>query len=151
MRVLIRPASRGELPVLRSMLAEQGVYHQDFEARLRHLLVAQNNGRVIGCVGLETVDEIGIIRALVVASEFRGEDIDAQLLENILDYARLNDLKHVYTFVSSGAASLEEIGFKAVPREEVDPRLMSLPNIDEIYPESAQCLVKQIRPLTDLS
>jgi len=150
MRVLIRPAIRSELAGIREFLASQNLPHERFEDRLSHLLVAQSEGMVVGCVGLELLERMGIIRILAVKPDFRQEDIDRQLIEHILDYARLANLEEVYAFTSSLSPYLEELGFKVVDREELPSKIRELPDLKALYPEDALCLRLEIGRLTTL-
>ena len=150
MRVLIRPAGRNELAGIRELLASQNLPHERFEERLSHLLVAQSKGTVVGCIGLELLDRMGIIRVLAVEPGFQEEDIDRQLIEHILDYARLANIEEVYAFTSSLSPYLEELGFKAVNREELPPEIKELPDLNVLYPETALCLRMKIKRITEL-
>lgn len=150
MRVLIRPAIRSELAGIRQLLASQDLPYERFEERLSHLLVAQSEGMVVGCVGLELIDRMGIIRVLAVEPDFQEEDIDRQLIEHILDYARLANLEEVYAFTSSISPYLEELGFKVVDREELPARIKELPDLETLYPEGSLCLRLEIGRMTGL-
>jgi len=150
MRVLIRPAGRNELAGIRELLASQNLPHERFEERLSHLLVAQSEGTVVGCIGLELLDRMGIIRVLAVKPDLQGEDIDRQLIEHILDYARLANIEEVYAFTSSLSPYLEELGFKVINRDELPSEIKELPDLNVLYPETVLCLRMKIKRITEL-
>lgn len=150
MRVLIRPAGRSELKEVRELLMSLELPYEGFVERLIHLFIAQNKGRVIGCVGLESFDKLGLIRVLAVHPDFQDEDVGRQLMEHILDYARLNNMREIYAFAPSLSPYLEDLGFRVIDKEEIDSRIRELPDFETLCPETASCLKLTIERITDL-
>lgn len=137
MRVLIRPAGRSELEGVRELLKLRGLAHEGFEKRLSHLLVAQSGGDLAGCVGLEDHGGIGLVRVLAVHPDYEEEGIDRQLIEQIIDYARLSNMRELYAFADALHPYLEELGFRRIDPDQLPPRIRELPDFDQLCSEGS--------------
>jgi len=150
LRVLIRPAGRSELEGVRELLKSRGLPHERFEKRLSHLFIAQSGGDLAGCVGLEDHGGIGLVRILAVHPDYEDEEIDRQLIEHIIDYARLSNMRELYAFADALHPYLEEVGFKQIGPDQLPPQIRDLPDFDQLCPEGSVCLKLEIGRISSL-
>src|SRR5260221_3113733 len=77
---------------------------------------------LVGCVAVETVGDVALLRMLAVAPERRGEGLGYVLVEAATDRARIQGVRHLY-LVTDGAQGYfgEKLGFATVDRKDVDP------------------------------
>jgi N-acetylglutamate synthase-like GNAT family acetyltransferase len=80
------------------------------------------NNPIVGCVAVETVGDVALLRMLAVAPERRGEGLGFVLVEGAEGRARAQGVKQLY-LVTDGAQGYfgEKLGFAAVDRKEIDP------------------------------
>jgi N-acetylglutamate synthase-like GNAT family acetyltransferase len=78
----------------------------------------------VGCVALEVMEDVALLRMLAVAPERRGEGLGYLLVETATERARARGVKHLY-LVTDGAQGYfgEKLGFAAVDRKDVDHKI----------------------------
>jgi amino-acid N-acetyltransferase len=89
--------------------------------RFGNFLVVRDMGRLVGLCGLEVHGVDGLLRSLVVDSEYRTEGIGTLLLEGTLALAAKMGLGSVYALTTSAREYLLSRGFSDVPRDEAPP------------------------------
>jgi N-acetylglutamate synthase-like GNAT family acetyltransferase len=74
----------------------------------------------VGCVAIEMVGDVALLRMLAVAPERRGEGLGYVLVEAATDRARSQGVRHLY-LVTDGAQGYfgEKLGFAAIDRKEI--------------------------------
>jgi UDP-N-acetylmuramate: L-alanyl-gamma-D-glutamyl-meso-diaminopimelate ligase len=77
---------------------------------------------LVGCVAVENVGDVALLRMLAVAPERRGEGLGYVLVEGATDRARAQGVRQLY-LVTDGAQGYfgEKLGFLVVDRKDVDP------------------------------
>ena len=75
---------------------------------------------LVGCVAVEVVGDVALLRMLAVAPERRGEGLGYVLVETATERARSQGVRHLY-LVTDGAQGYfgEKLGFEAIDRKEV--------------------------------
>ena len=82
------------------------------------------NAPLVGCVALEVIDDVALLRMLAVAPERRGEGLGYLLVETATERARNQGVRNLY-LVTDGAQGYfgQRLGFAVVDRKDVDPRI----------------------------
>jgi UDP-N-acetylmuramate: L-alanyl-gamma-D-glutamyl-meso-diaminopimelate ligase len=77
---------------------------------------------LVGCVAVENVGDVALLRMLAVAPERRGEGLGFVLVEAAENRARIQGVRQLY-LVTDGAQGYfgEKLGFQAIDRKDVDP------------------------------
>ena len=85
---------------------------ENIRASLQDWLVAEMDGRVVGCVSLVTFNPtLCEVRSLAVDPSARGHGLGTQLVEAAIDLAHSRDIDNVLT-LTRAAHLFEQIGFK---------------------------------------
>jgi UDP-N-acetylmuramate: L-alanyl-gamma-D-glutamyl-meso-diaminopimelate ligase len=76
---------------------------------------------LVGCVAVENVGDVALLRMLAVVPERRGEGLGFVLVEAATERARAQGVKQLY-LVTDGASGYfgEKLGFAAIDRKDVD-------------------------------
>jgi N-acetylglutamate synthase-like GNAT family acetyltransferase len=79
---------------------------------------------LVGCVALEVMDDVALLRMLAVVPERRGEGLGYLLVETATDRARGRGVKRLF-LVTDGAQGYfgERLGFTVIDRKDVDPKV----------------------------
>jgi UDP-N-acetylmuramate: L-alanyl-gamma-D-glutamyl-meso-diaminopimelate ligase len=79
---------------------------------------------LVGCVALEIIDDVALLRMLAVAPERRGEGLGYLLVETATERARNQGVKHLY-LVTDGAQGYfgQRLGFAIVDRKVVGAKI----------------------------
>lgn len=78
--------------VIKHLLAEVNLPHENLSNHLHNFLLAKSNDTLIGVVGLEVLGKFGLLRSLAVASPYCGRGIGKLLHEKILTHAHLQGI-----------------------------------------------------------
>jgi UDP-N-acetylmuramate: L-alanyl-gamma-D-glutamyl-meso-diaminopimelate ligase len=124
----VMPA-RGEHKVkIAHLLDRVGMLHPVLDQFWPSYLVIQGehteapDDPLVGCVAVENVGDVALLRMLAVAPERRGEGLGFVLVEAATERARAQGVKQLY-LVTDGAQGYfgEKLGFAAIDRKDVDP------------------------------
>ncbi|HIE05056.1 MAG TPA: N-acetyltransferase [Candidatus Latescibacteria bacterium] len=92
-------------------------------SHIRDYMVAEVDGRVVGCGALEVVwGGLGEVRSLAVEEGMRGLGIGRALVEHLLEDARRLGLDKVFalTYIED---FFEQFGFRRVPKESLPHKI----------------------------
>jgi amino-acid N-acetyltransferase len=140
MKPKIRAARREELEVVLSLLERSDLPPDGVHEHLAGFLVAESQGQILGTVGLEIYDSVGLLRSLAVEPAEQGSGLGARLVESVLDEAREKNLEAVYLLTTTADRYFPRFGFERLAREEVDPRLDASKELQGACPQTAFCM-----------
>jgi len=99
---------------------------QPVQGALNHLsnfMVATENGRIVGALGLEIYGDIGLLRSLVVASNMRGRSIAKRLIKRMIERCKSKQLSALYLLTGNADALFVRYGFEKMPRADMPTKL----------------------------
>jgi N-acetylglutamate synthase-like GNAT family acetyltransferase len=108
------------------------------------LLVADAEGELVGCAGLEIYGSVGLLRSAVVASSRRGEGLGVALTRRLLDEAAARGLARVYLLTETAAGFFERLGFARIDRDAVEDAVRASTEFAHLCPASAQAMVREV-------
>lgn len=130
---LVRPAAIADVPEIHHLLeiySSQGnLLPRSMSELYRHLrdfFVVDIDGRPVGCGALEIFTEnLGEVRSLVVADEYKGRGFGRMLVERIVEEARVIGLKRIMalTYVPE---FFHKLGFQTVPKDTLPEKVWSV-------------------------
>jgi amino-acid N-acetyltransferase len=138
--VTIRKARAGELSKMLTLIEHAELPAAGVQDHLSHFLVAEDENGLLGTVGLEVYERVGLLRSLAVNSNIRRKGLGARLVESVLDLAREKKLEAVYLLTTTAAGYFPRFGFESISRGEVDPRLNASEELRGVCPQSAVCM-----------
>jgi UDP-N-acetylmuramate: L-alanyl-gamma-D-glutamyl-meso-diaminopimelate ligase len=125
----VRPARLQDKPAISQLLNRVGISHPLLQQFWPFYLVipAPAGGAadaVIGCVCIERVEDVALLRMLAVTPERRGEGLGYLLVDTAANKARAEGVRRLY-LVTDGAQGYfgEKLGFEAIDRKDVDPAI----------------------------
>jgi N-acetylglutamate synthase-like GNAT family acetyltransferase len=92
----ITPATAAGLAPILSLLSDSRLPTSGVEEMAETLVVARQDGRVIGCAGLELYGNAALLRSVAVATPARGTGLGRALTRGALDLARERRVRRVY-------------------------------------------------------
>jgi UDP-N-acetylmuramate: L-alanyl-gamma-D-glutamyl-meso-diaminopimelate ligase len=106
-----------------NLLDRVGIAHPVLEQFWPYYLVIPGEddaAPLVGCVAIEMVGDVALLRMLAVAPERRGEGLGYVLVEAATERARSQGVRHLY-LVTDGAQGYfgEKLGFAAIDRKDV--------------------------------
>jgi amino-acid N-acetyltransferase len=140
MNLLIRPAREEELTGLLVLLDRLELPRAGVREHFDNFLVAEKEGRVLGAVGLEIYDKVGLLRSLAVDPQEQGSGIGALLVESVLSKAKTDRLEAVYLLTTTADRYFPRFGFEVITREQMDSRMSGSEELRGACPQSAICM-----------
>lgn len=108
---------------IRNLLTANRLPVQGALNHLSNFVVATENGRVVGAIGLEVYGDIGLLRSLVVASHMRGKSIAKRLIKHMIAQSRSRQLSALYLITGSADPLFERYGFEKMARADMPTKL----------------------------
>jgi DNA-binding MarR family transcriptional regulator/N-acetylglutamate synthase-like GNAT family acetyltransferase len=121
--ILFQTASPSDWNEIRNLLTANRQTIQGALNHLSHFVVATENGRVIGCIGLEVYGDIGLVRSLVVASNMRGRAIGKRLIKQLVVHAQEKHLSALYMLSNNADPLFERHSFTRMARADMPTKL----------------------------
>jgi UDP-N-acetylmuramate: L-alanyl-gamma-D-glutamyl-meso-diaminopimelate ligase len=124
----VRPARLQDKPGISQLLNRVGISHPLLHQFWPYYLVIPASDPaaevIIGCVCIERVEDVALLRMLAVTPERRGEGLGYLLVETAANKARQEGVRRLY-LVTHGAQGFfgEKLGFETISRKEVDPAI----------------------------
>jgi amino-acid N-acetyltransferase len=138
--LLIRPARKEELERLFGLFDQLELPRAGVQEHFSNFLVAERQGCVVGAVGLEIYDKVGLLRSLAVEPNEQGGGVGARLVDSILSKAKAEQLETVYLLTTTADRYFPRFGFETITRERMDPRLGASEELRGACPQSAVCM-----------
>ncbi len=127
----VRPARLQDKNGISHLLNRVGIPHPLLSQFWPFYLVipasADDGGEsTIGCVCIERVEDVALLRMLAVTPERRGEGLGFMLVDTAAHKARAEGVRRLY-LVTDGAQGYfgEKLGFETIDRKDVDPAIAS--------------------------
>ncbi len=127
-----------------NLLMEAGLPIEDLtNNKLKNFMIAKDKeGSVIGAVGVEMYHKIGLLRSLVVHSNYRGKGLGRHLTREIESFAGKYGIKTLYLLTMTAADFFPKIGYKVAQREKMPESIRKTEEFKSVCPVSAVCLFK---------
>lgn len=95
----------------------------ELEDWLEHFVVAERDGLLVGCGGLELYkeDSAGLVRSMAVESDLHGTGVGSEILEWVEAHARELGLQRLYLFTLDKAPFYERFGYELVGLDAFPP------------------------------
>jgi amino-acid N-acetyltransferase len=140
MSIIVRKARSGELPQILALIDSAELPTAGVREHLSHFVVAEEESLLLGTVGMEIYETVGLLRSLAVAPNIRGSGLGTRLVNFVLEIARENKLDAVYLLTTTADGYFPRFGFERVSRGEVDSRLHASEELRGACPQSAVCM-----------
>jgi DNA-binding MarR family transcriptional regulator/N-acetylglutamate synthase-like GNAT family acetyltransferase len=121
--LLFQAAFPSDWNEIRNLLTANRLPVQGALNHLTNFVVATENGRVVGALGMEVYGDVGLLRSLVVASNMRGRSIAKRLIKHMISRSREKQLGALYLLAGKTDALFERYGFEKMPRADMPTKL----------------------------
>lgn len=144
MSVVLRAASAADYDQVVRLLRAAGLPTAGLQPTLPDFLVAEENGRVVGAVGLEVYGDAALLRSAAVEDGRRGSGLGSDLVAELLTRAGRRGLREIYLLTTTAEDYFPRFGFTRVRREAVAPAVRVSEEFRSACPDSAVAMCKVI-------
>ncbi|WP_331235891.1 arsenic resistance N-acetyltransferase ArsN2 [Natronorarus salvus] len=131
--------SRGDRRTVERLLSEAGLPTEDLDGGVE-TFVAERDGEVVGCGGLERRGTGVLVRSVAVAPEARGEGNGTAICRALFGEAARGGAEELFLLTTDAAGFFERLGFERVDRESVPKGIGETRQFASLCPESATCM-----------
>ena len=143
MSTMIRRAAASDYVHACHMLEEAGLPVADLQPG--HLVfAAEADGDVIGAIGLEAIDHIGLLRSLVVAADARSAGLGRDLVTVLENDARDRGVRELWLLTIDADAWFQRHGYKVRDRTDAPAAIRGTAEFSGLCPGDAVLMSKQL-------
>jgi N-acetylglutamate synthase-like GNAT family acetyltransferase len=106
--------------------------------------VMENNGAVIGAIGLERHGDSGLLRSLVVAASQRSRGVGRELVATLEREAKAAGVAMLVLLTQSAEAFFTQRGYAVIDRRYAPEELSETAEFRSLCPASAICMTKSL-------
>lgn len=142
---IIDGSNPDDLPAVLALLSESSLPSAGVEEHFDSFLVARDEeGRLMGCVGLERYGNVGLLRSLAVGNARRGAGVGKHLVEELFVMARSRGVETLYLLTTTAERYFPRFGFEVIPRAEADPKLARSEELRGACPSTAVLMRRRL-------
>lgn len=138
-------ATRADLTDVLALLRQCELLETGVADAIDGFCVARAAGTLVGCAGLETYAEFGLLRSVAVEPSARGAGLGGRLVAKMASAATARGLSQLFLLTTTAARFFDRRGFHAVPRASVPPPVADSWEFRVGCPESALAMRLALR------
>jgi N-acetylglutamate synthase-like GNAT family acetyltransferase/protein-tyrosine-phosphatase len=142
----IGPASGGDLDAIQRLLVSSLLPSKDVGGAHQRFIVATENGRLIGCAGLQVAGQDGLVRSMAVHWTRRNAGMGSRLHERLLFEALLAGVRTLYVVTTTAEDFFAGHGFKKIAATAVPPRLQASEEFTAFVPGGSTVMSRPVSP-----
>jgi N-acetylglutamate synthase-like GNAT family acetyltransferase len=127
--VAVKKAPPSSLPKVLEILSAVGLPHEGVEEHFDGFLIAQSgNGQTIGCIGLESHGDLGLLRSAAVLPQYQGQSAGGKLIRQLLRLADEKGHSEIVLLTTTAKDYFQsKFGFREAKRSGYEDRLVNSP------------------------
>ena len=144
--ITIEPYADGDEVDVLKLLSVANLPTSDLKAEiLKNFLIARGpDGSLVGFVGMQTYQDVGLLRSLVVRSSYRGQGLGALLTAEMETKARQQGVKALYLLTTTAIDYFPKLDYQVTQRTSAPKAIAGTAEFQNICPASAVCYFKNL-------
>jgi amino-acid N-acetyltransferase len=142
----IGPASGGDLDAITRLLVGSLLPSRDVGGANQRFIVATENGRLLGCAGLQVAGPDGLVRSMAVHWTRRNAGLGSRLHDRLLFEAVLAGVRTLYVVTTTAEDFFAGHGFRKVKATAVPPRLQASEEFTAFVPGGSTVMSRPVSP-----
>lgn len=144
--IRVTPLEKSELQVLHALLSKAGLPTEDLMFPGRSFYRFDEQGQLLGFIGLEGEGTDRLLRSLVVSERRRGMGGGRCILAMLENIASISGVLRLHLLTNTAPDFFSANGYRIVPRGEAPESISCTTEFKSLCPASAVYMVKDIRP-----
>jgi len=142
--VLLRALVPGEEALVWALLDDAALPIEDLNESAVAFVVATDGEHLLGAIGLEMFEDVGLLRSLVVRSSDRGAGLGGRLVEALEAHARGLGLRQLVLLTQTAAPFFASRDYHVIDRKSAPAPVLGSAEFRSICPASATCMTKYL-------
>lgn len=122
--IFIRQASTADILGIKQILSRVNL-STDVEDYIENFMVMEMDGSIVATAGLEIYEDVAVLRSVAVAPEYQNQRLGDGVVRAMINFADRRNIRRLYLFTNTAESFFKKIGFRFIPRENVDERCKS--------------------------
>jgi amino-acid N-acetyltransferase len=115
--------------------------------KFKNFLIARaRDGSVVGAIGVEPYQDVGLLRSLVVHPSHREKGLGKQLVCELESFAQRKGIKTIFLLTITAVDFFRKLGYEVIQKAHVPESITRTEEFKNICPVSAVCLLKNLKP-----
>ena len=149
--LVLRQGRPDDWAAVGALLADAGLPVDDLDqASMAEFTIATRPSMraepVSGVIGVQSFEEVGLLRSLVVAKSARSAGCGSKLVQAVERNANAAGIRQLWLLTTDARDYFENRGFRAVSRELAPPAIRQTAEFTSLCPASAILMLKTLRP-----
>lgn len=141
----IRVARAADLAAATSLLREAGLPVEDFsEDLVGNFLVASTGPSVVGCIGLEPLSNVGLLRSLAVDPDFRDGGVGRMLVRELEAHASRLGINELWLLTIDADGFFSRLDYRVQERDKAPAAIRRTAEFSLLCPDDAILMKKTI-------
>lgn len=133
-------ASTKDLDLIAELLKQNDLPYQDIKTTGKEFFLAFDNSILVGIVGLEQFNSIGLLRSMIIKEEYRNKGYGKQICSLLMNYAKTQGIKELYLLTTTAKDFFEKIDFTLIERNSAPYAIKNTTEFLCLCPTSAICM-----------
>jgi amino-acid N-acetyltransferase len=142
--MVIRNAQSSDIGPVETLLSSSDLPLDGVSENLHEFVIAEDDGRIAGAIGLERFGSAALLRSAVVASDHRGTGIGGTLVKQLLDRARASGISEIYLLTTTAEEYFPRFGFKRTTRDAVPTTVKQSAEFKGACPDTAIVMTRRL-------
>ncbi len=139
-RATIRQSTHDDLDGIKRLLESASLPTLGVAEHVHHFLVAEQDGIIIGAIGLEVYGETALLRSAVVAPELRNKGVGGSLYTSNFEQARRLGIQRLVLLTNTAEEYFARKGFKKIEQKNVTGPITTSVEFTGACPSHAACM-----------
>jgi amino-acid N-acetyltransferase len=140
----IREATNRDFDAVESLLSANNLPLDGVKENFSGFVVAEDEGKIAGAIGLEKFGSVALLRSAVVAPQYRGGGVGRRLVEQVLERAGKDGIEELFLLTTTAENYFPRFGFARTTRAEVPPAVKASAEFRGACPDSAAVMTRRI-------
>ena len=140
-RMIYRGATSSDLVGIERLLRTCRLPSDDIADHVQNFVIAEVADEIIGVGGLQVCGSEGLIRSIVIATDYRGKVVAEKLYRILEARARAMDFNALYLLTESAEGYFTRFGFTVVERDDVPRTIAETQQYRTLCPSSATVMM----------
>lgn len=139
----ITPVNQNNFSAAIALLKKNNLPTEDLTDTSKLFVLLKEN-ELLGVIGIEIVENLGLLRSLCVTEESRKNGSGQELVSFIENFARQQGVRHLYLLTTTAENFFNKRQYKKIDRENTPEAIRQSKEFSSICPSSAVVMVKQL-------
>lgn len=140
MNLNVRKAEQADYNRVMRLLESASLPTVGVAGHFGNFLVAETGGRVIGAIGLELYDDVGLLRSAVVDSSEQSKGVGSVLYNTLIDHAKQLGVRRLILLTNTAEGYFAKRGFKKIDPNSVVGPIRTSVEFSGACPTHAACM-----------